>query len=69
MQVKIKDFVVAMEIKTSGIGLAIAHPSGRPHLGDLFVTAKGLIWCKGKTSRENGKAIKWKDFMAYMDGL
>ena len=32
----------------------------------------GLIWCNGKTKKENGQKISWKDFMALMndpDGL
>ena len=27
------------------------QPDGKTHLGDLFITKIGLIWCKGKTGR------------------
>lgn len=66
MNVSIKDFDVAMEVKNNGIELDIADPSGT-HLGDLIVTKTKLIWCKGKTMRKNGKEIKWDDFITMME--
>jgi len=68
MNVSIKDFDVNMKIKNNGIELDISD-SNDEHLGDLFVTKTKLIWCKGKKKRENGKEIKWEDFMDYMDSL
>lgn len=66
MNVSIKDFDVAMEVKNNGIELDVADTKG-VHIGDLVVTKAKLIWCKGKTSRNNGKEISWADFIAYME--
>ncbi len=43
------------------------YDSGDTHLGDLVVTKTKLIWCKGQTRRENGKAVTWEKFMAWID--
>jgi len=67
MKVTVKDFDVAMEVKNNGIELDVSDNNG--HLGDLYVTKTGLIWCKGKTNRENGKKIKWTNFTEYMESL
>lgn len=66
MNVSIKEFDVAMEVKNKGIELDVADPQGT-HIGDLVVTKTKLIWCKGKTGRKNGKEIAWNDFIAYME--
>lgn len=68
MKVSIKDLQVSMEVKNNGIELDVSDNEGM-HLGDLFVTKTQLIWCKGKTQRENGKKFKWDDFIEFMDGL
>jgi hypothetical protein len=67
-RVFIKDLQADMEIKNAGIELDVSHSDGS-HKGDLYVTKKGLIWCPGKTSRANGKQIKWSDFAEYMENL
>jgi len=67
VNVSIKEFDVAMNVKNKGIELDISDPNGT-HLGDLVVTKTKLIWCKGKTKRQNGKTVTWEDFTAYMDG-
>jgi hypothetical protein len=67
MDVSIKTFDVDMKIKNNGIELDVSSPDGT-HLGDLIVTKKWLIWCKGRTKRKNGKPVSWKEFMVYMDG-
>ena len=66
MDVSIKNFEVDMKVKNKGIELDIYDHTS--HLGDLVVTKTKLIWCKGKTNRENGKEITWKEFMEYMEG-
>ena len=66
MKVSIKDLAVDMEIKNNGIELDVYSTDGKNHLGDLVVTKTGLIWCKGKTDRKNGRTINWKKFIAYM---
>ena len=68
MQVSIKRFDVAMEVKTSGIELDVSSPQG-VHLGDLMVTKTTLTWCRGRTRPANGKHVTWDDFMAYMESL
>ena len=65
MNVSIKDFDVEMRIKNNGIELDISDSNGN-HLGDLVVTKTKLIWCTGRTQRQNGKPITWKNFIAYM---
>ncbi len=66
MNVSIKNFEVEMSIKNKGIELDIYDSEGK-HLGDVVVTKTKLIWCKGKISRKNGKAITWEKFMELMD--
>ena len=66
MNVKIKQFDVAMEIKNKGIEIDISDP-GDKHLGDLVITKTKLIWCKGRTMAHNGKKISWENFIEYMD--
>lgn len=66
MQVKIKSFDVAMELKNKGIELEIRDTSGN-FLGDLVVTKTKLIWCRGKTSRANGKNITLTKFIEQME--
>jgi len=66
MKVSIKDLAVTMEIKNSGIELDVYDNNGT-HLGDLVVTKAKLIWCKGKTQRENGKVITWDQFIDLMN--
>jgi len=65
MKVTIKDLNVNMEIKNKGIELDVYDGDGR-HLGDLIITRSTLIWCRGKTSRKNGKKINWKRFAELM---
>lgn len=68
MQVTIKSLNVDMELKNRGIELEIRNPQGEL-LGDLVVTKTQLIWCKGRTKRENGKTISWAAFQTYMNSL
>ena len=68
MKVKIKSFDVEMEVKNNGMELDIMTPDGETRLGDVAITKTGLIWCKGKVSRKNGKAVKWEDFIKWIEG-
>ena len=68
MQVTIKSLDVNMELKNRGVELEIRNPQGE-FLGDLVVTKTQLIWCKGKTKRQNGKTISWAAFQTYMNSL
>jgi hypothetical protein len=69
MDVSIKSFDVAMDVKTKGIELEIRESNEGARLGDLFVTKVGLIWCKGNTTRKNGQKVKWTDFIATVTAL
>jgi len=66
MNVKIKQFDVSMEIKNKGIEIDVSNPKNR-HLGDLYVTKSGLIWCKGKKDKKNGEKISWTDFISRIE--
>ncbi len=57
---------VAMELKNSGIEFEIRDPQDN-FLGDLIVTKSKLIWCKGKTKKENGVEVNWEEFIQYME--
>lgn len=62
MKVSIKDFAISLEVKNNGVEFKI-HDNGGRHKGDCYVTKTGLIWCEGKTTRQNGKRISWEKFM------
>jgi hypothetical protein len=67
MKVSIKDLAVDMDIKNNGIELDVYSEDGKDHLGDLYVTKAGLIWCHGKTSRKKGVRISWKQFIEWSE--
>ena len=69
MKVKIKSFAVGMEIKTAGIEFGVDSPNGQIHHGDLVLTNRNLIWCRGRTRRENGQTISWVDFIRWAESL
>lgn len=66
MKVRIKEFDVAMELKNKGMELEIRDTSDN-FLGDLVVTKTSLIWCKGRTGRNNGKKMKIEKFIELME--
>lgn len=68
MKVSIKNLAVDMEIKNTGIELAV-HDNDGKFMGDLVVTKTKLIWCHGKTARKNGKSLTWAKFTDYMESL
>jgi hypothetical protein len=68
MKVSVKDLAVTMEIKNKGIELDV-YDNADNHLGDLVVTKTKLIWCKGKTTVDNGKSVTWTDFINHMESL
>jgi hypothetical protein len=67
MKVTIKSFDVDMEVKNAGIEFEVSSPNGENHMGDLIVTKRNLIWCQGRTRRENGKAISWEKFIEWVN--
>ena len=66
MKVSIKSLKVNMEVKSNGVEFEVRSPDG-DFLGDCYLTMTGLTWCKGKTTKEKGVAVSWKDFMALMN--
>lgn len=64
MEVWIKSLEVEMQVKQKGIELEVRSKDGKDQLGDCYATMTGLIWCKGKTKKENGIKVKWEDFIA-----
>jgi len=66
MKVYIKEFGLDMEVKNKGIELEIRNASGESQLGDLVLTKTKIIWCKGRTPRENGVHKTWEEFIAWM---
>ena len=67
MQVAIKSFDVKMDVKSKGIEFEVRDTGGRL-LGDCYLTMTGLIWCQGRTNKENGKKVSWKKFIEWMEG-
>jgi hypothetical protein len=66
MQIKTQPFKEAIEIKNSGIAFDV-YGSGAKRIGDLAVTKNGLIWSNGGTThRAKGVAVKWDDFITWM---
>lgn len=63
MKVYIKKLAVDMEIKNKGVELEVRDTQDQ-HLGDLYVTRTGLTWCRGRTTRRNGKKMPWSKFIA-----
>jgi hypothetical protein len=67
MQVRIKQFDVNMDVKSSGIEFEVRTPDGTTQLGDCYLTMTGLVWCHGKTNKKNGVKISWIEFIQYME--
>jgi hypothetical protein len=61
VKVKVKQFAVDMEVKTSGIELEVRKPDDSAQVGDCYVTKTGLTWCKGKTTKTRGVPITWSE--------
>jgi hypothetical protein len=66
MKVSIKSFDVDMDVKNKGIEFEVYDNDGT-HLGDVILTKKYVIWCKGKTGRDNGIRFKWEEFIERME--
>lgn len=63
MKISIKSFDVQMEVKQNDVELEVRSPNGSEFLGDCFVTNTGLVWCPGRTNRQKGTKIRWRDLM------
>jgi len=36
-------------------------------LGDLILSKRSVVWCKGKTQEDNGIKFSWEDFAKRLD--
>ena len=66
MKISIKDLSVAMEVKNNGVEFEVRDTKDS-FLGDFHVTRSGVVWCKGKTNKSNGKKLTWKNFIEIME--
>lgn len=66
MDVSIKSFDVAMSVKNKGVEFQIYANDGT-FRGDMIVTKSSVIWCEGRTRRENGVKVSWEDFIDWMN--
>jgi hypothetical protein len=64
LKVHIKSFDVEMDVKSKGIEFEVRSTDDTEQIGDCYLTMTGLIWCKGKTKKENGIKVSWSDFMS-----
>lgn len=67
MNVSIKKINLPIELKNNGIEIEVKDPKG-VFLGDLVIGRGRIIWCKGKTTPENGIKKKWEDVIAFFEG-
>lgn len=68
MRVNLKELAVDMELRNRVIRLDVYPPKAKSGIrGKLYVNKTKLVWCKGKTSMENGKSITWNKFIEYME--
>lgn len=63
MEVWIKSLEVEMQVKQKGIELEVRSPDGKDQLGDCYATMTGLVWCQGRTKKENGVKISWQELV------
>lgn len=66
MEVSIKEFNVNMALKNKGMELGVYDTKGN-HLGDLQIGKAKLVWCKGKTTPENGIKVSWKELIEFFE--
>lgn len=66
MQVVIKKLDIVMEVKKNGIEFEVRKSDGTSQIGDVYLTSSGLIWCEGRTQRENGVKLSWEKFAQIM---
>lgn len=67
MNVSIKKINLPIELKNNGIEIEVRDTKG-DFLGDLVIGKGAVIWCKGKTTPENGVKKKWTDVIAFFEG-
>ena len=66
MKVQIKSFDVNVNVKSKGIEFEVRTPDGSSQIGDCYVTMTGIIWCKGRTQKNNGTKIGWDELASIL---
>jgi len=67
MKLSIKEITVKkLDIGPAGTEIEVRDTKDK-YLGDLIITKANLIWCKGKTKKENGVKLSWKKFIDMME--
>ncbi len=66
MKLNIKDLAVNQEVGSAGIEIGVKDNDGK-HQGDFHVTKGGIVWCKGKTPKKNGKKLTWKKLIDQLE--
>lgn len=66
MKVAIKQLNTEMPLKNKGMEIEVRDNTGK-HRGDLIVTKAKVVWCQGRTSRENGVAVSWDDLIDFFN--
>ena len=66
MDLTIKKFNVAMELKNKGMELEIRDNNGT-HLGDLYIKKVGVEWCRGQTREGGGVLVNWDDLIDWFE--
>ncbi len=67
MAVEIKSLGLPIPIKTVGVEFEIRTTDNKEQLGDLYITGSKIIWCKGRTSKENGVSLSWDKFIKLVE--
>lgn len=67
MKVKIENLGVEMQTRNTGVEFWLCDSSDNKLRGKLYVTKGRLIWCSGKTRRENGVPAPWNKFIKWME--
>ncbi|MBF0425063.1 MAG: hypothetical protein HQL66_04495 [Magnetococcales bacterium] len=57
-KVTMKGIGADVEIKNKGIEFKVSN-SG--HVGDFYVTKRGIEWCPGKVQQSNGVRLTWEE--------
>lgn len=60
MKVYIKNF----DVGSKGIEFEVRSKDDKKQVGDFYLTMTALIWCQGKTAKENGIKVSWEEFIA-----
>ena len=55
----VKNFHVDQELKNNGIEIGVWEDDKQ--FGDIYVAKTGVVWCDGKTHRENGTKFSFKE--------